>query len=228
MVDAVILDVDGTLIDNNLLHALAWRRAFERVGRTVDSNTLVHLIAMGSDKLPLAVLGEGEAAAAAKVAEYQGEEYSGKGLIDASRPLPCARELIDALHERGLKVALATSGKRAEVDRYLEMLGDPDGIDEIVTMQEVEGSKPEPDIFAVALAKLGDPEGAVVIGDTVYDVEAAAKLGLPCVCVLSGGIEREVLVAAGAAALYDDAADVLAHLDEVLNPSDVEELVIGE
>ncbi len=218
MVEAVILDVDGTLIDNNLLHALAWRRSFERGGKVVDASSLIHRIGMGSDKLPLDVLGEEEAEAAEEIGGYHSEEYSEKGLIEHSQPFPGAAQLLVVLRERDMKIALASSGKQKEIARYLEMIGGPEAVDEIVTMEEASGSKPEPDIFATAWEKLGRPQSAVAIGDTIYDVQAAAKLGIPCVAVLSGGIEREILADAGAVAVYDNAADVIAHLDDVLNP----------
>jgi len=88
----------------------------------------------------------------------------------------------------------------------------------VVSSADVSTTKPDPDVFDTALEKLGRPARALVIGDTVYDVDSARKAGLPCVCVLSGGIEREVLAKAGAAAIYVDAADVAAHLDAILAP----------
>lgn len=227
MVEAVLVDVDGTLIDNNQLHVLAWLRSFRRVGREIDANSIVHRIGMGSDKLPTDVLGEDEAEIAEKVGKYHGEEYQDKGLINLFEPLPRAKDLLVALREKGVRVALASSGEEAEVARYLEQLGGEEAADVIVTSGDVSGSKPDPDIFGTALEKLGHPASAVVIGDTVYDVQAASKLGLPCVSVLTGGIERELLVEAGAAAVYQDAAELIEHLDEVLSPPELSEVALG-
>src|SRR5919198_544572 len=186
MIEAVLLDIDGTLIDNNALHLLAWQRALRRVGRYVDATTILHKLGMGSDKLPADILGPDDRVAVEKARQFHGEEYTDKGLIDHAEPLPGAAALLRALKDRGIRTALASSAKREEVEK--------------------------------SLAKLGRPSRALVIGDTVYDVDAARKAGLPCVCVLSGGIEREVLAKAGAAAIYVDAADVAAHLDAILAP----------
>jgi HAD superfamily hydrolase (TIGR01509 family) len=216
MIDAILSDIDGTLIDNTALHLLAWQRAFRRIGRYVDANTILHTIGMGGDQLAPSILGDTEHDAVRRVQEVHGEEYSEKGLIDHAELLPGATTLSRVVRERGVRLALASSAKPAELDRYLAMLGGPRIADAIVTAEDVAATKPAPDIFAAALAKLGHPARAVAIGDTIYDVQSAAKNGLPCVCVLSGGIEREVLLNAGAAAIYLDIADILHHLDDVL------------
>lgn len=217
MVKAVLLDIDGTLMDSNALHVLAWLRAFRRVGREVDANQILHLVGMGSDKLAPEVLGQDSDEDVEKVRQYHGEEYSEKGLIDHAEPLPGAVDLLQALKELGVQVALASSGKEEEVSKYLAYLGGEEAAEAIITMGDVSGTKPEPDLFETALEKLGSPERAVVIGDTVYDIEAARRLGLPCVCVITGGIERCVLEKAGAAAVYNDAYDILSNLGSVLN-----------
>jgi HAD superfamily hydrolase (TIGR01509 family) len=218
MIEAVLLDIDGTLIDNNVLHVLAWQRALRRVGRHVDATTILHKVGMGSDKLPAAILGPDDRAAAEKAREFHGEEYTDKGLIDHAEPLPGAAALLRALKDRGIRTALASSAKLEEVEKSLAQLGGPGAVDVVVSSADVSTTKPDPDVFDTALEKLGRPSRALVIGDTVYDVDAARKAGLPCVCVLSGGIEREVLAKAGAAAIYVDAADVVAHLDAILAP----------
>lgn len=214
MVEAALLDVDGTLIDSNLLHVLAWRRAFQRLGRQVPANAILQKVGMGGDKLAPAILGEGELADRAR--EIHGEEYADKGLIEKCELLPGAIDLLRALRARGVRIALASSAKEEEIERYLGLLGGRDMVDAITTKADVEATKPAPDIFAVALEKLGHPRGAIVVGDTIYDIQAAAKLGLPCVALLSGGIERATLEGAGAAAIYDSAADVVSDLDAVL------------
>ena len=216
MVEALLIDVDGTLIDSNPLHVLAWLRAFRRLGREVETNRIHHLIGMGGDQLAPTVLGEEAGEDAARAKELWIEEFSHKGLVDHVEPLPGAVDLLRALKERGVRVALASSGEQRDIDRYLELLGGPAMFTELVSSADVEATKPEPDIFEVALERLGRPASAAVIGDTVFDVAAAGKLGLPCVCVQTGGIERDLLVEAGARAVYADAADVVAHLDAVL------------
>ena len=216
MIAAILLDIDGTLIDNNLLHVLAWQRAFRRIGVTIDANRLVHLVGMGGDNLAPTVLGHGHDAVK-QVSSFHTEEYNQRGLIDHAEPLPGASALLQALHERGIRTALASSAKHHEADRYLAMLGGRQVVDQLATAEDVTTTKPAPDIFAVALDRLGHPQHALAIGDTIYDIQAAQKLNLPCIAVLSGGIERDTLQQAGPRAIYADAADLLAHLDEVLN-----------
>ncbi len=216
MAQAVLVDIDGTLIDSNSLHVLAWLRAFRRVGKEIDGSQILHLVGMGTDTLAPQVLGEGATEDIERVRQYHGEEYSEKGLIDHAEPLPGAADLLQALKERQLRVALASSGKEEEIARYLAYLGGEEAVSVIITSGDVSGSKPEPDVFKVALERLDNPESAVVIGDTIYDIEAARKLDLPCVCVLTGGIKRELLEEAGAAAVYKDAYEVMSNLDAVL------------
>lgn len=217
MIEAALVDIDGTLIDNNLLHVLAWQRAFRRLGRQVDANILLHKIGLGGDQLAPDILGKGLDEEVERARRYHGEEYSAKGLIDHSEPFPGAVELLGALRARGVKVALASSAKQEEVDRYLEQLGGYQSVDALVMAEDVAATKPAGDIFARALEKLGHPSSALVIGDTVYDVAAASKLGVPCIGLRSGGIEFKVLIEAGAVLVYDGPAELLAHLDDVLS-----------
>ena len=219
MITAVLLDIDGTLIDSNALHMLAWQRAFRRLGRYEESNRVLHLMGMGGDKLAPEVLGDAPAELIEQAKDLWIEEYSRKGLVEHAEPLPGAVELLQELRRRGVKVALASSGEQADIDRYLSLLGGRESFDELVSSKDVEATKPEPDIFALALEKLGRPSRPIVVGDTVWDIEAASAIGLPCVCVLSGGIERSVLEEAGASAVYADTAAVLEHLDAVLRTS---------
>jgi len=217
MIEAVLLDIDGTLIDNNALHLLAWQRALQRAGMQVDATSILHKLGMGSDKFTEEIFGPERGEAAEQARTYHGEEYSAKGLIAHAEPLPGAIALLQALKRRGIRTALASSAKPEEAERSLAQLGGPEAVDVLVSSADVATTKPEPDIFAQALEKLGNPAAALVIGDTVYDIVAAQALDLPCIGVLSGGIERAVLLEAGATAVYDNAAEVLAHLDMVLD-----------
>ncbi len=217
MIDAVLSDIDGTLIDNNALHVLAWQRAFRRIGTHVDGNTILHKIGMGGDQLAPNILGPDAGNAVKQVQQFHGEEYTKKGLIDHAEPLPGAADLLDVLRARGIRVALASSAKPEEAQKYLALLGGPEIVDAVITSEDVAATKPAPDIFAVALDKLGKPGHPLAIGDTVYDIESAKKMDIPCVAVMSGGIERALLMEAGAAAVYLDIADLLLHLDHILS-----------
>ena len=207
---AVLFDVDGTLVDTNYLHAVAWWQAFQDIGEDVPMSKIHPLIGMGSDQLVERLIGrESEEASDAHSKRY--EPF--KDLIKA---FPEAAELILETDRRGARVVLATSSSEKDVARLREAIGvGDDVVDHVVSKSDVEESKPAPDIFASAVKHLSlDTERTIVVGDTPWDVEAADKLGIECVCVLTGGASREQLEEAGAAAVYEDVAQLLAKLDE--------------
>ncbi|MFK0124189.1 HAD family hydrolase [Streptomyces nigra] len=210
-----VLDVDGTLIDSNYHHALAWYRALRSVGETWPVWRLHRLIGMGGDQLVTALGGEDlERRVGDRVREQQGMEVD--GLIEEMAPLPGARDLLLAIKERGHRLVLASSGKERHVDAFLDMLDARDVADDWTSSADVEASKPAPDLLHVALQKLGAPPDApsVMIGDSVWDVEAAKRAGMPAFVVRSGGFGDDELRNAGAAALYDTPADLAKALDD--------------
>ncbi|MFE1459724.1 HAD family hydrolase [Streptomyces nigra] len=210
-----VLDVDGTLIDSNYHHALAWYRALRSVGETWPVWRLHRLIGMGGDQLVTALGGEDlERRVGDRVREQQGKEVD--GLIEEMAPLPGARDLLLAIKERGHRLVLASSGKERHVDAFLDMLDARDIADDWTSSADVEASKPAPDLLHVALQKLGAPPDApsVMIGDSVWDVEAAKRAGMPALVVRSGGFGDDELRDAGAAALYDTPADLAKALDD--------------
>ncbi|XHM65098.1 HAD family hydrolase [Streptomyces nigra] len=210
-----VLDVDGTLIDSNYHHALAWYRALRSVGETWPVWRLHRLIGMGGDQLVTALGGEDlERRVGDRVREQQGKEVD--GLIEEMAPLPGARDLLLAIKERGHRLVLASSGKERHVDAFLDMLDARDIADDWTSSADVEASKPAPDLLHVARQKLGAPPDApsVMIGDSVWDVEAAKRAGMPAFVVRSGGFGDEELRNAGAAALYDTPADLAKALDD--------------
>lgn len=210
-----VLDVDGTLIDSNYHHALAWYRALRSVGETWPVWRLHRLIGMGGDQLVTALGGEDlERRVGDRVREQQGKEVD--GLIDEMAPLPGARDLLLAIKERGHRLVLASSGKERHVDAFLDMLDARDIADDWTSSADVEASKPAPDLLHVALQKLGAPPDApsVMIGDSVWDVEAAKRAGMPALVVRSGGFGDDELRNAGAVALYDTPADLAKALDD--------------
>ncbi|RDS66512.1 MULTISPECIES: HAD family hydrolase [unclassified Streptomyces] len=210
-----VLDVDGTLIDSNYHHALAWYRALRSVGETWPVWRLHRLIGMGGDQLVTALGGEDlERRVGDRVREQQGKEVD--GLIEEMAPLPGARDLLLAIKERGHRLVLASSGKERHVDAFLDMLDARDIADDWTSSADVEASKPAPDLLHVALQKLGAPPDApsVMIGDSVWDVEAAKRAGMPALVVRSGGFGDDELRSAGAAALYDTPADLAKALDD--------------
>jgi HAD superfamily hydrolase (TIGR01509 family) len=217
MADSVIavLDIDGTLIDSNYHHALAWYRALRSLGETVPVWRLHRLIGMGGDQVVTAVGGEDlERRVGDEAREQQGKEVD--ALLEEMAPLPGARDLLVAIKERGHPLVLASSGQERHVEVFLDKLDARDLADAWTTSSDVEASKPAPDLLQVALKKLGAPaDGAsVMIGDSVWDVEAAKKAGMPAIAVRSGGFGDDELRRAGAIAIYDTPGDLCKALDD--------------
>ena len=210
-----VLDVDGTLVDTNYQHALAWYRAFRSLGETFPIWRIHRLIGMGGDQLVAALGGDDVEARIGDEARERWVEEADPLMAEVAL-LPGARELIVALKERGHRVVLASSGKPHHVDHALDLLDVRDLVDGWTTSEDVEETKPAPDLLHVALEKIGEPADApsVVIGDSVYDVEAAKKAGMPALVVRSGGFGDDELREAGAVAIYDTPADLTAALDE--------------
>jgi HAD superfamily hydrolase (TIGR01509 family) len=208
----VILDIDGTLVDTNYQHTLAWQRALRDHGEIVPAWRIHRHIGMGGDQLLTAVAGEEvEQRVGDAVREAEGEHYS--ELIGEVELLPGARALLVALRERGAATVLASSAKADEVDVYLDMLDARELVDGWTTSADVEATKPEPDLLRAALDKAGS-DVAVLVGDSVWDCEAAARAGIPTVGVLTGGFARDELLAAGAVVVYESAEELCGRLDE--------------
>jgi len=208
---AALLDVDGTLVDTNYHHALAWFRTFRAEGIVLPTWRLHRHVGMGGDMFVAAVAGD-------EVEERLGDRLRGQWervfgeLIEEIQPLPGARELIEELNRRGHPVVLASSAIDAHLDTFLDRLDARELLDGWTTKDDVEATKPEPDLVEAALAKAGTRE-AVMVGDTVWDVKAAAKAGLETICVLTGGVSRQELEEAGAVAVYESLAELRDDLD---------------
>ena len=209
-----VLDIDGTLIDSNYQHALAWYRALRSVGETYPVWRLHRLIGMGGDQVVTAVGGEDlERRVGDQAREKQGEEVD--AFLEEMAPLPGARDLLVAIKQRGHQLVLASSAQQRHVNAFLDKL-DARGIaDAWTSSADVEASKPAPDLLQVALEKLGAPgASSVVVGDSVWDVEAAKRAGMPAIAVRSGGFGDDELREAGAIAIYDTPGDLARALDD--------------
>jgi HAD superfamily hydrolase (TIGR01549 family) len=210
-VPAAILDVDGTLVDTNYHHAIAWYRAFRRHGVAPAIWRIHRHIGMGGDQLVDAVAGHGvERERGDEIRAAEAELYM--ELIDEVRPFDGARELIGELKRRGNPVVLASSAKQEEVDRYLDLLEARDLAHGWTTSADVEATKPEPDLVRAALDAAGTDD-AVMVGDTTWDVEAAARAGLETLAVLTGGYSADELRDAGAVAVFDSVFELRSSLD---------------
>ncbi|HYF16848.1 MAG TPA: HAD family hydrolase [Ramlibacter sp.] len=210
-VRAVLFDIDGTLVDSNAMHVLAWQEAFAESGFQLDAQVVHGQIGKGADMLIPALVPDPDPAVQKKLSDAHASIFKAKYLHRA-RPFDRAHDLLAHAHGLGQKVALASSASGSELEHYLDLL-DARGLVSVTTSaDEVEHTKPAPDIFARALAKLPGlgPADVFVVGDTPYDVEAAAKCGISAIGLRSGKFADEVLRRAGAAAIYEDAAALLA------------------
>ncbi|MGC1739618.1 MAG: HAD family hydrolase [Mycobacterium sp.] len=211
---AVLFDVDGTLVDSNFHHVVAWHRAFLDVDQEVPCWRILGLIGRSGSDLIHNLLGE-------ELADAHGERvkklHTNYFLDSASvvRPLPGARDLLEAIAERGWRAVLATSAGEPELAVLRSALDADELICAVTSSADAERSKPAPDIIASALESVeADPAEAIFLGDTVWDVQAGRRAGVPTAAVLSGGIPREALEQAGAAAVYAGPLEVRAHLEE--------------
>jgi HAD superfamily hydrolase (TIGR01509 family) len=203
---AAILDIDGTLVDTNYHHAIAWYRAFRQHGVTLPLWRIHRHVGMGGDQLVAALAGEafdaeqGDDVRSAEKALYM-------ALIHEVRPLEGARELVEDLKRSGRAVVLASSAKPDEVEHYLDLLEVRELADGWTDSGDVERTKPEPDLVAAAVEKAGGGE-AVMLGDSTWDCEAAKRAGLETVAVLTGGFSEAELLEAGAACVFHSLTDL--------------------
>jgi HAD superfamily hydrolase (TIGR01509 family) len=211
-VTAALFDVDGTLVDTNYLHVVTWWQAFSQAGHTVTMTDIHRAIGMGSDLMLDRLLPDGrDRTADADIRTSHSALYA--TYWSRLRPLPQAADLLRACQRRGLAVVLASSADEPEFGALRAALDAEDAIDAATFSGDVEVSKPAPDLVEVALEKAGVPaHEAVFVGDTVWDVQACQKAGVPCIGLLSGGISRDELTTAGAVQVYADPAELLAGL----------------
>jgi HAD superfamily hydrolase (TIGR01549 family) len=208
-----ILDVDGTLVDTNYHHAIAWFRAFRRHDVTVPVWRLHRHIGMGGDQLVAAVAGgDVEERLGDDIRDAESELY--RELIGEVQAMEGSRELIEDLRERDNTVVLASSAKEWEIEHYIDLLDAAEIVDAWTTSADVENTKPEPDLIHAALDKV-DAEGeAMLIGDTVWDVKAAKRAGVETLAVLTGGFSEQELREAGASDVFTSVEEVRKSLHE--------------
>ena len=208
---AAILDVDGTLVDNNYQHALAWHLALRRAGYRVPLWRAHRAIGIGSEKIVAELAGEeAESRSGDEVRDHESEIFD--SMIDDVAALEGAGEFVRELAGREHAVVLASSGDAADIERFIDLLGIEDVLDGWTTSDDVDASKPDPDLLHVALEKAGGAP-AVMIGDTPWDVRAAERAGLLAICVLSGGFSEAELREAGAAEVYRSVDELRRNLD---------------
>jgi HAD superfamily hydrolase (TIGR01549 family) len=212
MPPAAILDIDGTLVDTNFHHAIAWYRAFKQHEIVLPIWRIHRHIGMGGDQLIAALCDDAtEAEQGDDIRDAEKALYF--ELIDEVRPLAGSRELIEDLKDRGHSVVLASSAKADEVEHYLDLLNARELADDWTTSADVESTKPEPDLVKAAMEKAGD-EDAVMVGDTTWDCEAAKRAGIQTIAVLTGGFSEAELRDAGAVAVFHSIEELRKALDD--------------
>ena len=219
MIQAFILDIDGTLIDSVEAHAKSWVKTFEKYGKTISLEESRKLIGMGGDQFlpdyfPKKKLDEKQD----EIEEYRSDLFKKEFLPDI-KPFAKVRKLVEKIQNDGKKVVLASSAKDDEIKSYKKIAKIEDLIDKETSTDDAEESKPEPDIFIAALKKIEDikRENILIIGDTPYDVEAANKANLKIIGVLTGGWSEEKLKSEGCIQIYNDIAEVYKNYEQIIN-----------
>jgi HAD superfamily hydrolase (TIGR01509 family) len=223
-IEAVIFDIDGTLVDTVDFHAQSWEKTFQLFGHQIPYEQIRAQIGKGSDKLMPVFFSVEELnqldddrsrTKGERMRDYRRELYK-REYHPRIKAFPQVRELFLLIKADGKRIALASSATKDDLATYKQILNVEDLVDAATTTTEVESSKPEPDIFLSTLDKLGGiaPDRVIVVGDTPYDAEAASKANLRTIGVLSGGFSAENLRQAGCIAIYQDVADLLAHYEE--------------
>ena len=215
MPPTAILDIDGTLVDTNYQHAIAWYRAFRQHGIVLPVWKIHRHIGMGGDQLVASLTSDevdesiGDDIRSAEKALYM-------ALIHEVEPVSEAREFVADLKQRGHTVVLASSAKEDEVEHYLDLLDARGLADAWTTSADVESTKPQPDLVRAAMDKAGDAadDGAVMVGDTPWDIEAARRADVPTVAVITGGFSRAELEDAGAVAVFESVAELRSGLGD--------------
>ena len=215
MVQAVIFDIDGTLVDSVDLHAEAWKAAFEKFGKTIPFHHIRRQIGKGSDQLlPVFFSQEELEQFGDELDQYRGELFK-KQYLPRVKAFPKVRELFQRIRKDHKQIVLASSAKADELEAYKKIAQIEDLVESETSSDDADRSKPYPDIFQAALAQLRGvtPENAIVIGDTPYDAQAASKVNLETIGLLCGGWTQEELQSAGCLAVYRDAEDLLMNYD---------------
>ncbi|HEY9137495.1 MAG TPA: HAD family hydrolase [Terriglobus sp.] len=211
---AVLLDIDGTLIDSNSFHAESWVRTLNHFGFTATFEAVVKQIGKGGEYLLPVFVPQDSLKTMEKAINAYRKRLFHREYIDRIVPFADARRLLEQMHTRGLRIAVATSSEKDDLEAFKTLLKIHDLVEEDVTADDADRPKPEPDIFQAALKTLGvDAADALALGDTPWDVEAARKAGVRTVVVQSGGWSKEELEKAGAIAVYVDVADIVRNFD---------------
>ena len=215
MVEALLCDIDGTLVQSNWLHAEAWRLAFAEIGIELEQEDVRRQIGKGGDELiPVYVPWWKRTQVETPLKEYRKYLFQ-KDFLSKVEPLPKAREFLVRVKDAGIRPALASSADKDDLQVYKKIVGMEDLIEKETSADDADRSKPHPDIFTAALSRLNlPPEKCIALGDTPYDAEAAGKAGMRTIGVMTGGWSAQDLMAAGCVETYDGVAELLGRFEE--------------
>jgi len=215
MVKAVLCDIDGTLVESNWLHAEAWQCAFAEMGITLDCETVRREIGKGGDELiPVFVSWWKREAVEEPLKRYR-EWLFRTDFLPQVKALPKAREFAEELKRRGIRMALASSAKKNDLEDYKHIMHIEDLVNEATSADDVDRAKPHPDVFSATLKRLGlNAKDCIALGDTPYDAESAGKAGLRTIGVETGGWAYKDLIAAGCVEVYASVAELLDRIEE--------------
>lgn len=215
MVKAVLCDIDGTLVQSNWLHAEAWQRAFAEMGIVLDREAVRRQIGKGGDELIPVFVPWWKREAVEEPLKTFREWLFRTDFLPQVKPLPKVRELAENLKSRGIKLALASSAKKNDLEDYKQIMRIEDLVDEATSADDVDRAKPHPDVFSATLKRLGlKAEDCIALGDTPYDSESAGKAGMRTIGVETGGWTHDELLDAGCVEVYASVEELLAQFDE--------------
>lgn len=223
MIEAIIFDLDGTLVDSVGYHTKAWVKAFQQYGYDFPFEKLRQQIGKDSEFIIKDLIPTAEAEKLQSDLTDYHDRYYQDNFLERVKPFPQVKELFAAIKADEIEIVLASSAKMEMVEHYKKLLDIADLVDGSTSTDDVDKSKPEPKIFQSALDKLGNVAAneAIVVGDSPYDAIAAGKIGLRTICLLCGGFERETLTLANCVGIYQDPADLLANYPKFLNIDEI-------
>ena len=218
MIQVVIFDIDGTLVDTVDMHAKAWQQAFKEFEKELEFQKVREQIGKGGDQLMPEFLSEKEINELGKKIEKHRAEIFDRDYMPKVKAFPQVRELVERIKQDGKKIVLASSATEEDVEAFKKIINITDLLEADTTSDDAEKSKPEPDIFVAVLKKIGSPDVSecVVVGDTPYDAIAAGKINLQTIGVLCGGFPEQGLREAGCVEIYRNPADLLVRYEESL------------
>ena len=213
MVQGIIFDVDGTIIDSIHFHIKAWKRAFWQFGKDISDEAIRRHIGQGADEFLAVFFSKEELDWIRPALEKYRAELFKREYLPKVKAFPRVRDLFEQIKQDGKRIALGSTAKEEEIKFYKEVARIEDLVDTVACSEDVKRSKPHRDICSVAVKKLGDiaPQRVIAIGDTRYDAEAAAKINVRSIGVLCGGGNHEELSEAGCIAIYKNPAELLEH-----------------